>query len=65
MNDVQITLYRSSFFTTNPTTKMLSVLSAAKALYVRLQSMGQATNLDAGIYIYYFLRICKFDPNGR
>ena len=27
---------------------MLSVLSAAKALYVRLQQMGQATNLDAG-----------------
>lgn len=31
---------------------MLSVLSSAKALYVRLQQMGQATNLDAGTYIY-------------
>ena len=31
---------------------MLSVLSAAKALYIRLQQMGQATNLDAG---YCFL----------
>ena len=43
-----ITSYRSSFFTTNPTTKMFSVLSAAKALYMRLQQMRQATNLDAG-----------------
>ena len=37
---------------------MLSVLSSAKALYVRLQQMGQATNLDAGIFIFmliYFL----------
>ena len=31
---------------------MLSVLSAAKALYIRLQQMGQTTNLDAGTYIF-------------